>query len=127
MNAYSGRDSIAVELKALDTTMFLPDEKNVGFFSFLSKPPEIRWKKHSVVVSNRSLRGYRGSSLPVSTPHAAALVAFFEYLDQNIFAQCPRDPAYYVSRLAQRVNDLTDEYMAVEMLEAVRLRMIELL
>ena len=127
LNAYSGIDSIAVELKSLDVKKFVPAEVGGGFFSFLSKPAEIRWKKHTVVVSNSSLRGYRGSSLPVSTPHAAALVAFFEYLDQNVFSRCPRAPAYYVSRLAQRVNDLSDEYTAIEMLEAVRVRMIELL
>jgi hypothetical protein len=127
VNAYAGIDSITLELRALDVKKFVPAGDVGGFFSFLSKSPEVRWKKHTVVVSNRSLRGYRGSSLPVSTPHAEALVAFFEHLDQNVLPRCPRAPAYYVSRLAQRVNDFPDEYTAVEMLEAVRLRMQELL
>ena len=85
----------------------------------LKTQDRVYWKRHGVVVSNRSLKDYRGASVTVETKHAAAVVHLLEAIEPVVAQWGSQPEPYYFQRLGQMINEGPAEWTCEECLQAL--------
>ncbi len=119
------------QLQVVDLEIFIRREKPRGLSALIGRlvnsEEPVMWKRHGIVVSNRPIKRYRGSSLPVTTPHALSLIAMLEWMESELLPDAPHPMAFYFGRLGQTVNDAPKDIAVMDLLQAVRRRLQALL
>ena len=85
----------------------------------LKTQDRVYWKRHGIVVSNRSLKDYRGASLTVEAMHAAAAVRLLEAIEPVVAHWGTKPEPYYFQRLGQMINDGPNDWTCEECLQTL--------
>ncbi|GEM_PF-6802833 len=85
----------------------------------LKTQDRVYWKRHGIVVSNRSLRDYRGASLTVEAMHGAAVVRLLEAIEPALEKWGTQPKPYYFQRLGQLINGGLNEWTCEECLQTL--------